>query len=64
MKHLPSFPVTVTTRVEFHEDVDRALFEFEQRELLRFIIYRLQILQEAMSRVERLWHIAADVSEL
>jgi hypothetical protein len=63
MKQFPSFPVIVTTRVEFHEDVDRALFEFEHRELLRFLIYRLKILQEAMSRVETLRHIA-NVSEL
>jgi hypothetical protein len=62
MKQFSSFPVIITTRVEFHEDVDRTLFKFDQRELLRFLIYRLKILQEALSRVETIRQIA-DVSE-
>jgi hypothetical protein len=64
MKHFPPFPVIVTARVVFHHDVDRVLFEFEQRELLRFLIHRLQVVQAAMHRVERLRRIAANASEL
>ena len=63
MKHFPSFPVIVTARVVFHDDVDRALFEFDQRELLRFLIYRLQVAQAAMRLLERLRRVAADASK-
>lgn len=64
MKHFPSFPVIVTARVILHDDDDRALFEFDQREHLEFLIHRLQVLQAAMHLVERLRRTAADVSEL
>jgi hypothetical protein len=63
MKHFLSFPVIVTARVVFHDDVDRALFEFDQRELLRFLIYRLQVAQAAMRLLERLRRVAADASK-
>jgi|HubBroStandDraft_5_1064220.scaffolds.fasta_scaffold3733856_1 hypothetical protein len=59
MKYFPSFPVIVTTRVDFYNDIDRASFE-----LLRFLAYRLEVVRAAMLRVEELRPDAADVSEL
>jgi hypothetical protein len=64
MNHPSSFPVIVTAQVVFHDDVGRALFEFDQSEHLRRLVYRLQVLQAAMHRVERLRRIAADASNL
>ena len=54
MRKSVSFPVIVTTRVAFHEDVERASSEFDEGELLRFFLYRLTVLQAAMHRLERL----------
>ena len=54
MKESPSFLVIFTARVVFDDAYDRALFEFDQREQLRFLIYRLKVVQAAMHRVERL----------
>ena len=65
MKPSPSFPVIVTARVVFDDGVDdRPFFELNQREQLRFLIYRLEVVQAAMHRVERLRRMAADASEL
>jgi hypothetical protein len=65
MKESPLVPVIFTARVVFDDKDDRAsLLECNQREQLRYLIYRLRVMQAAMRRVERLRHIAADASEL
>jgi len=64
MKQSPSVPVIFTARVVFHHDDDRALLELDPCEHVQFLIYRLQIVQVAMNRVESLRRMTADVPEL
>jgi hypothetical protein len=58
MKLIPSFPVVFTARVVFHDD-DRESFELHQREEIRLLLHRLNVLRVAIQRVRELQRWAA-----